>query len=78
MRTCRLGVDRAELKHHGVERVGDTGEGGLGAGDAGDEGNEVDEGQIYDWHGSVHTPIPRGRVRLSVVFAFADVDEELQ
>ena len=62
-----MGVDRAELKHHGVE---ETGEGG--------GGDEEDEGQIYDWHGSVHTPIPRGRVRLSIVFAFADVGEELK
>ena len=56
----------------GVE-LSSEGEGGE---DEEDDDDDRNGGVLFDWWGSVHHPIRRNSTRTSLVFAFADVDEE--
>lgn len=60
----RSGVDRGELAQSGVYMEETAGAGELG------------DAALYDWWGSIHEPIERRPGRLSLVYAFADVEED--
>jgi hypothetical protein len=70
----RLGVSRSQLEQCGVE-LSSEGEGGEDEEDD-DDDDDRNGGVLFDWWGSVHHPIRRNPTRTSLVFAFADVDEE--
>lgn len=65
----RVGVSRAQLEAYGVE-VKD--EGPEGAATQADVEGDVKTLCLYDWFGSIRHPVPRGRERLSIIFAFND------
>lgn len=64
----RVGVDKEQLAAYGVEAPPLTGEDE----EEGDVAGDVRALELYDWFGSIDSPVKRGRERMSIIFAFND------
>jgi len=66
---CHLHGDARQLLNHGIRM-------GVDAAQLKKQGvNVPDNASLYDWWGGMTSPVQRSPMRLSVVLAFADVDE---